>query len=92
MVGRATKITGPYVDKEGVDMLQGGATQLLAGDGQRLRGPGHEGLFKDGDHWLMVHHFYDGNSTNGTARLQVRPLTFDAAGWPVVGKAINSPN
>jgi arabinan endo-1,5-alpha-L-arabinosidase len=90
MVGRALKITGPYVDKDGVDMAQGGGTQVLAGDGQRLRGPGHEGLYKDGDRWLMAHHFYDGN-TNGTSRLQVRPVTFDAGGWPVVGKAINSP-
>jgi arabinan endo-1,5-alpha-L-arabinosidase len=90
MVGRAEKITGPYVDKDGVDMAQGGGTQLLAGDGKRIIGPGHEGLFKDGDHWLMVHHFYDGN-TNGTSRLQVRPVTFDGKAWPVLGKAVNSP-
>jgi arabinan endo-1,5-alpha-L-arabinosidase len=91
MVGRSEKITGPYVDKENVDMAKGGGTQLLAGDGKRIIGPGHCGLFKDGDHWLMVHHFYDGNTPNGTSRLQVRPVTFDEKSWPVVGKSINSP-
>ena len=91
MVGRAEKITGPYVDKQNADMAQGGGTQLLAGDGKRLIGPGHCGLFKEGDHWLMVHHFYDGN-TGGTSRLQVRPVTFDEKGWPVLGPAINSPS
>ncbi len=90
MAGRAEKITGPYVDKDGVDMAKGGGTQLLAGDRKRIIGPGHEGLFKDGNRWLMVHHFYDGNTPNGTSRLQVRPVTFDEKGWPVVGKAMNS--
>ena len=71
--------------------MQGGGTEVLAGDGKRIIGPGHEGLLKDGDRWLMVHHFYDGNTPNGVSRLQVRPMTFDKEGWPVVGKAINSP-
>ena len=92
MVGRSEKVTGPYVDKDGMDMVKGGGTQVLAGDGKRIIGPGHEGLFKDGDRWLMVHHFYDGNTTNGTSRLQVRPVTIDEKGWPVAGKAINSPD
>jgi arabinan endo-1,5-alpha-L-arabinosidase len=92
MVGRSEKITGPYLDQAGKDMAQGGGTQLLAGDGKRLIGPGHEGLFKDGDHWLMVHHFYDGNTPNGTGRLQVRPVSFDNQQWPVLGKPNNSPN
>jgi arabinan endo-1,5-alpha-L-arabinosidase len=91
MVGRASKVTGPYVDKEGKDMVQGGGTEVLAGDGKRIIGPGHEGLFRDGEKWLMVHHFYDGNTPNGVSRLQIRPVTFDDKGWPVVGKAINSP-
>jgi arabinan endo-1,5-alpha-L-arabinosidase len=94
MTGRAEKITGPYLDKDGVDLAKGGGTQLLAGDGQRLRGPGHEGLFKDGGgggRWLMVHHFYDGNTPQGLSRLQVRPVTFDNAGWPALGKALDSP-
>ena len=91
IAGRAEKITGPYVDKDNVAMAQGGGTQLLAGDGKRIIGPGGQGLFKDGDRWLMVHHFYDGNTPNGTSRLQVRPVTFDERGWPVVGKAMNSP-
>ena len=91
MVGRAAGITGPYLDKDGMDMAKGGGTQLLAGDGNRIIGPGGQGLFKDGGRWLMVHHFYDGSTPNGTARLQVRPVTFDEQAWPVVGPALHSP-
>lgn len=90
MIGRADKVTGPYLDKDGKDMLQGGGTQLLAGDGKRIIGPGHEGLCKDGDRWLLLYHFYDGNTPNGTSRLAIRPITFDEQGWPVLGKVLNA--
>ena len=41
MVGRSDKITGPYVDREGKPMMQGGGTLLLEGF-ERWRGPGHK--------------------------------------------------
>ncbi len=87
MVGRAEKITGPYTDKDGKRMLDGGGTELLKGDGDRIIAPGHCGLIKDGDKWIMVHHFLDGHA-NGAQRLQVRPMTFDLAGWPVLGAPV----
>ena len=41
VIGRSKQITGPYLDKSGTDMLQGGGTLLLAGDPNgRVRGPG----------------------------------------------------
>ena len=43
-VGRSRKITGPYLDAEGIDMIQGGG-KLLIGSGGRVIGPGHFGLF-----------------------------------------------
>jgi arabinan endo-1,5-alpha-L-arabinosidase len=86
-VGRSQKITGPYLDKEGKDMLTGGGTPLLATDGAFI-GPGHPGIYKEGDKYYMSMHFYDGSGgpagTGGT--LAIRPLTWDADGWPVVGK------
>jgi arabinan endo-1,5-alpha-L-arabinosidase len=97
MVGRSEKVTGPYVDKAGKQLMEGGGTELLAGDGKRIIGPGHCGLVEDkpaGDtttadaRWLLVHHFYDGNTPRGDAKLQVRPVTW-ADGWPAIGAAIN---
>lgn len=92
MVGRSEKITGPYLDKTGADMAKGGGTQLLAGDAQRYIGPGGQSLLKDADRWLLVYHFYDGNTPNGTSRLQIRPLSFDNQAWPTLNKPLNSPN
>ena len=47
-VGRAKKVTGPFLDNEGVDMIQGGG-KLFIGSGGRVVGPGHFGLLDLGD-------------------------------------------
>lgn len=83
-VGRAEKITGPYVDREGRPLLQGGGTHLLASEGPFI-GPGHPGIIAvDGREWLSCH-FYDGTQA-GRPTFALRPLTWDPEGWPVVGK------
>lgn len=83
MVGRATHITGPYHDRAGTPMSNGGGTQLLASQG-RFRGPGGETVLHDGDRYLLVHHYYDADD-NGNARLAIEALTWSADGWPRVG-------
>ena len=88
-VGRAEKITGPYLDRDGVSLLDGGGTLVLATDGPFI-GPGHAGIFADGDREWFSCHFYNGTTPRGTSMLSIRPLTWDAAGWPVVGE-ISSP-
>src|SRR6266496_2178230 len=40
MVGRSTSVTGPYVDRDGVAMTNGGGTEILATHGS-IYGPGH---------------------------------------------------
>ena len=84
MVGRSRELLGPYIDKNGTAMMAGGGTQILAGDGKRIRGPGHCAVVHDGDKWWMSNHFYDADD-NGASKLQIHPLTWDDAGWPVVG-------
>jgi len=83
MVGRGTHITGPYTDKAGTDMMQGAAEQLLATSGRYI-GPGGGTAWKDGNTYLYVYHYYDGDD-NGAAKLQVRPITFDSTDWIVLG-------
>ncbi|HTQ40019.1 MAG TPA: arabinan endo-1,5-alpha-L-arabinosidase [Pirellulales bacterium] len=83
-IGRADKVTGPYLDKDGKDMLLTGGTILLDRDGPFI-GPGHAGIIEDqGKYWFSCH-FYDGTD-RGVSKLSVRPLTWGADGWPVVGK------
>jgi len=79
-IGRSADITGPYTDKNGVNMLAGGGSLFLETKGQ-LIGPGHVGIFSQGKkHWLS-YHYYDG-SRRGRATLAVRPLQWNADGWP----------
>jgi arabinan endo-1,5-alpha-L-arabinosidase len=83
MVGRGSSITGPYTDKNGTDMMTGAAEQLLASEGRYI-GPGGGTAFAHGSGYLYVYHYYDGDD-GGVSKLQVRPVTFDANDWPVMG-------
>lgn len=84
-VGRSDRVEGPYVDRDGKPLLDGGGTPVLASDGKFI-GPGHAGIVTDaaGKQWLSCH-FYDGTE-NGAAHLGLRPLTWHADGWPVAGE------
>jgi acetyl esterase/lipase len=81
-VGRSKEITGPYLDKDGVDMRDRGGTLLLETDGPFI-GPGHPGIIKvDGVYWLGMH-FYNG-AQGGRSQYALRPLEWEDDGWPVV--------
>ncbi len=88
-VGRSRQITGPYVDRAGVSMAEGGGTTVLEGSG-RVRGPGHQTVLADGANRFLIHHFYD-EQANGVPTLQVRRLTYGADGWPQVGEPLAAP-
>jgi arabinan endo-1,5-alpha-L-arabinosidase len=84
-VGRAEKVTGPYLDKDGKDLLLGGGTIVADTQGPFI-GPGHAGIIEDhGKYWFSCH-FYDGTTERGISRLSIRPLAWSADGWPVVGQ------
>jgi arabinan endo-1,5-alpha-L-arabinosidase len=79
-VGRSDKLTGPYVDRDGVLMTKGGGTLILSAYGQ-WKGPGHNGmLIEDGIYW-MVYHAYDANQI-GIPKLRIESISWDADGWP----------
>jgi arabinan endo-1,5-alpha-L-arabinosidase len=85
VVGRSTSPTGPYVDRDGRQMLQGGGTTVLSsgqGTDSRFVGRGHVSVIRNGDADFLVHHAYD-RQRNGAPTLQVTRMTWDAAGWPV---------
>ncbi len=81
-VGRAETVTGPYVDQDGKDMLDGGGTQVTFPT-QRWRGPGHNAILQDGDTEYIVHHAYD-NDNRGIETLRIAPLIWDDDGWPAL--------
>lgn len=81
-VGRSSSLTGPYVDRNGVDMLKGGGTRILSEYGQ-WKGPGHNGmLIENGIYW-MVYHAYDADQI-GISKLRIESISWDADGWPTL--------
>jgi arabinan endo-1,5-alpha-L-arabinosidase len=84
-VGRAKKVTGPFLDNDGVDMIQGGG-KLLIGSGGRVVGAGHFGLLDLGDGVQKFSMHWEADFDRGGASvLDIRPLLWKD-GWPVAGE------
>ncbi|QJX48208.1 family 43 glycosylhydrolase [Hymenobacter taeanensis] len=88
-MGRSTSPDGPFVDKNGVDLLAGGGTDFLARDDNNNArfdshyGPGHVGLLSENGVNFLSFHYYDGFH-NGTPALGISNLSWDSNGWPAV--------
>ena len=82
IVGRATSITGPYSDRGGLALTDGGGTILLSAHGN-VNGPGGETVFTDSSGAVLVYHYYDGNN-NGDPALGINSLGWTSDGWPYV--------
>lgn len=81
-VGRSRKITGPYIDKDGVDMLKSGGTLTLSHKGP-LFGPGHAGILNDKGKSWFTSDFEGDVRMGGKATLAIMPLTWKS-GWPEI--------
>jgi arabinan endo-1,5-alpha-L-arabinosidase len=82
-VGRAKSVAGPYLDKNGVNLLGGGGTLFLGREGPYI-GPGQTGVLLDGTNEWVSYHYYDGRR-GGLASLGLRKLEWGADGWPIAG-------
>ncbi|WP_169823303.1 family 43 glycosylhydrolase [Aldersonia kunmingensis] len=89
LVGRSTSITGPYVDRAGRNLNEGGGDVILAGN-QAWVGPGHNAVVADdaGTDWL-VYHATPRDNLSLPGGLQRREGMIDrivwANGWPQIG-------
>jgi arabinan endo-1,5-alpha-L-arabinosidase len=91
--GRATDPLGPFVDSQGVWLLASrtGGTPVIAMNGNRWVGPGHNAVFTDmgGQDWFL-YHAIDVNNPYfaGSPGFTKRPVMLDALdwinGWPTV--------
>jgi arabinan endo-1,5-alpha-L-arabinosidase len=86
-VGRSASVTGPYLDKNGVDLRNSGGTLFLATESNRI-GPGHAGLLRAGPTEWFSYHYYDAKN-HGLAALGVRKLDWTADGWPSAGESLD---
>jgi arabinan endo-1,5-alpha-L-arabinosidase len=84
VVGRSKKVTGPFLDNIGMDMLKGGGKFLVGASG-RFVGPGHFGLLDLGDGVQKFSCHYEADlDRSGRSVLDIRPLLWKD-GWPVAG-------
>jgi arabinan endo-1,5-alpha-L-arabinosidase len=84
-MGRSRRVTGPFLDNMGIDMLQGGG-KLFVGSGGRQVGAGHFGLLDLGDGVQKFSlHFEADLDRGGISVLDIRPLMW-RDGWPVAGE------
>ena len=83
MAGRSEKVTGPYLDKEGLPMMYGGGSLVLEGD-KRWHGTGHNAVIDVGGEDYMVFHGYDATD-NGKSKLRIEKIKW-VDGWPAVSE------
>jgi len=76
-IGRSKSVTGPYLDKSGIDLENGGGTMLIPIKQGHIIGPGHVGIYES----YLTYHYYDGNN-NGTPTLNLVTLSYDSSEWP----------
>lgn len=80
-VGRSRRIDGPYLDRDGRPMTEGGMTRL-ASSSDKWAAIGHCCIHTIGSRDFLAAHAYD--ARNGRSTLFIRPIEWDADGWPAI--------
>ncbi len=81
-IGRSQNVTGPYLDKAGVDMLNKGGSVFLPTTNGPLIGPGHSGTLNALGKTWFTSDFEGDTRLDGKATLAITPLRWNADGWP----------
>ena len=87
MVGRSKSPLGPFFDRQGRNMLNGGGTLVLMSDG-RWRGPGHNSILQYRNRDYLVYHVVDSQDPAAGRQLQMRTLDWKN-GWPAAGEIVS---
>lgn len=80
-VGRSKSVDGPYVDRQGTDMLLGGGTLILEGDKRQFEAAGHCAAYHMNGEDIFICHGYQAGG-KGEAVLIQRAIQWTADGWP----------
>lgn len=86
VVGRSTNATGPYLDRTGKRMDQGGGTLVIEGD-ENWAGVGHNSAYTFDGKDYFIFHAYDAND-HGHSKLKIAEIKWDTEGWPVISSSV----
>lgn len=82
VVGRSKVVSGPYVDKGGKPLNEGGGTLVVQGN-ENWYGAGHNSTYTFKGKDYMFFHAYDAND-NGAPKLKIAELKWDKDNWPSI--------
>ena len=82
-VGRSKTVDGPYLDRDGVDMREGGGTLFMEGDKKQFEAAGHCAAYTlDGEDIFICHGYSIAHK--GASILIQRPIRWTTDGWPTL--------
>lgn len=87
-VGRSHTISGPYLDRDGKAMANGGGTLFLEGDKKEWEAAGHCAAYTFEGEDIFICHGYSATQ-NGTALLIQRPISWTPDGWPQLSATVS---
>ena len=83
VVGRSKKVNGPYIDREGRKMIDGGGTVFFQGDKKEFEAAGHCAVYHMGNKDIFICHGYS-IPMHGQSILIQKEIKWTADGWPEV--------
>lgn len=82
MVGRSENVEGPYLDKEGTRLDEGGGSLVIQGN-KNWHGVGHNAAYTlDKKDYIIMHGY--SVADEGKPKLILKEMHWDEDGWPVV--------
>jgi arabinan endo-1,5-alpha-L-arabinosidase len=83
-VGRSKTVDGPYLDRDGKDMADGGGALFIEGDKQEFEAAGHCAAYDlDDGQTIFICHGYS-TRLNGASILIQRNVSWTDDGWPTI--------
>ena len=80
-VGRSKNVEGPYLDRKGVNMANGGGDLFIEGDKKEWEAAGHCAAYNIDGEDIFICHGYSA-TRNGAAMLILRNIAWTTDGWP----------
>ncbi len=80
VVGRSKSVSGPYIDKTGMDMSDGGGSPVIEGDKKEYEAAGHCAAYHIKNDDIFICHGYS-IPQHGTPKLIKKRIIWDNNGW-----------